>query len=53
MKKIIDEIFDKYLKTVWINPYTPKTYIPAENILPLKQEILNVLEKGLYKCKQK
>lgn len=56
MEKDLNQIFDKYTKTIWVNPLTPKLYIPSENILVLKQEILNLMEmieKGAYKCKQK
>lgn len=47
MKKKIDEIFEKYIKTVWVNPYTPKAFIPSENILPLKKEILELCTQEL------
>lgn len=43
IKKEIDEIFNKYIKIVWINPTTPKPYIPPENISLLKEEINKLL----------
>ena len=42
--KELEEIFNKYTKTVWLNPYTPKPYIPTENIPLLKAEIRRLLK---------
>lgn len=47
MKDKIDAIFKKYVKVVWVNPYTPKAFIPSENIPSLKKEILELCTQEL------
>lgn len=40
---IVNEVVDRYTKTVWVTPYQPRVYIPAENISLLKQELCDKL----------
>ena len=44
LRALIDEIFNRHIRIAWINPYTPKSYIPAESVLSLKEEILELFK---------
>ena len=44
LSEIISDVLSKYVIKVWITPNYVKNYIPAENLLPLKDDLIKALK---------
>lgn len=40
---LICDIVNKHTTTIWITPYTPKRYIPSEEIYNLKEDLFHLM----------